>query len=168
MQKIDREGNFLAKVRDHGVRPYDSGSVMFGADFDITHVWNAETQEWEDWTQYEYTAFGMFTIRKTDGTIMEKNVQALARAFEWYSGDLMELQTTDYSDHIVQISVKPEVDKTGATVFKAKYVSHREDQPFAGGVKKGSVSELASLNSELGSQLRALMPSAPATSTALF
>lgn len=157
MAGIDRKGDFQARVIDYSIYEAKTGSTGINLKFVVLSMWNPETEEWDDWTQYDekFEVLGTAWIIKKDGSLNEEAAKRLAEAcgpWDFESIDAKEWKPTDCS-----ITVEQE-EYNGQTRFKAAWINAFDRKPgMSGNVDAGKARELSG---RFGSQLRALFGNA--------
>lgn len=152
MEYIDRPGDFQARVIDYSIYQAKTGSTGINLKFQLLTMWNPETQEWEDWTQYGgHEVLGTAWVINKDETLNEANVKRLAEACgPWDFGmiDSKEWRPTDCS-----VTVQAE-EYQGKTTLKVAWINPYDRKPgMSGNVDAGKARDLSS---RFGHQLRAL------------
>jgi len=147
MSQIDREGIFRGYIVESGVgRAKSSKAHQFMARLRATEMYNEDTQEWMEWDFDENEITGYFFFCNKDKKLIDFQVENLARALGW-SGDIVELGTTDYSDTLVQFHVKEDT-YDGKTNLKVMRIDHADANP-ARTLQKLDSKELKALSAEL-------------------
>src|SRR5437868_2788790 len=99
---FDREGRFKAAMIEQAVVTKDSGVVQLAAKFAVFQM--LHNGEWIEIPQQE--EFGYFNIILKDGSPADRNIENLCAALGWNGFDLDALQSADYSQRVVQLTVK--------------------------------------------------------------
>ena len=70
--QIDREGNFRGYITDYALaasKTDGSKATAIRIQFQITEYYNRETEEWEDWSAFDFSVYGSIWLVKKDGAI---------------------------------------------------------------------------------------------------
>lgn len=145
--KLDRVGAFLAYPVNTGItKSRDNGYPQFKVQFDVASEFDYESKEWVNVTDVEESEIrGSFCLAGKDEKIL-LSVKQVGDAFNWKSGSLAELNSTDYSDHPVLIIVKEDNYgcKEGETRLVVDHIANVDTDPASiGGIEKLDDSEVA-------------------------
>lgn len=150
-QAIDRTGTFRGQISSYELREYQSKAVAVAVSADIHEAWNEETQEWEDWRQYDVEAKGDLFVIKKNGSPNQSQVEALIQYAGW-NGDLESVAGDAWKPTPCQFDVQ-ESEYKDVVTFRIAWINSYDRHPSAGGVDAGRAKELQSL---FGPKLRAV------------
>lgn len=156
----NREGRFKASIIEHGVAETGPNKLAtFICKFGLTE--ELVNGQWEAFGPEDVglEITGYFYLEKRDGSINTVTIDSLKAAFGWDGRDPMWLQDADFSRLTVQVKLEFELYE-GRTRLKVRYVDAEDASPA--GVVKADDSTRKSLNTRLGSKLRALAGGTPA------
>lgn len=149
-QLIDRAGLWLAKIRDFAVSTTSKQKLpQFVVDFQITHKYNDETEQWDDWTQYDetYTALGYFVLvhENAAGEIVKCfTYDHLIDALGWDGESYASLATGNWKGKVVQIRTL-EDEYNGQIRYKVQYIAAEGAEV---GLRKLSADAVAALDAK--------------------
>lgn len=155
-QTIDREGDFRGRITEYGLRKLDSGAVCLSIHAALEEKY--EEGEWQDWQQYEYTAAGDVWLVKKDGTINEPAARSLVECAGW-DGEFSSLSQATFAPKPCQFTIKTDT-YNGETRYRISFVNPFDRTPGGGGLGNVDTKAAASLDSQYGSQMRALFGNA--------
>ena len=148
----DRAGRFRGYPQEWGIeKSSKSESVAFVCLWRLTEFWDPAGKAWCDYTQIGAEITGRTYFVKADGSPSPNGVDQLKRSLGW-TGDVIALQTTDWTSHGCQLTIEHETFQ-GKTKLKVQWLDAWDATP--GGVTKMDGSDLAALQTRLGGQLRA-------------
>lgn len=157
--ELDREGNFQVTCLDYGLENFESGSVGVNMKFRVLSAWNDETQEWDSWLDFEECevrgTFFLVKKKKEDGSpggLNEKSIESLIEHCGW-NGDMNSIADRSWKPSDCQIKVKPDT-YNNRTSYKAAFINAFDATP--GGMKTMASEDVAKLQDQWGSHLRAL------------
>jgi hypothetical protein len=152
-QPLNQAGVFRGLITDYSLRKFDSGAVAIAVVANILQAWNPDTQEWDDWQQYEVQATGsLFIVKKDNRGINQNQVQSLIKHCGW-DGDLMSVTGRTWQPRECSFVVNEEKYE-GETSYRISFVNDFAQVPG----KTGNVTddEAKELQNRYGSQFRAL------------
>lgn len=162
MEALDRPGIFKAKLDRWTVEKADSGAIAVTCY--LIPIAKLETDAeganvWDDWTQYApMECVGRYWVIKKDKTVNAGTVEQLVRSLGW-NGMLASVGLGLPPKTVVQVTVKAEEWK-GKIQHKAGWMNPED---FVPGGDSLEAAEVAKLDSQFGSLLRAAASSAGAT-----
>ena len=140
-------------------RKEGSQSQAIRVTFQIQQAWDADINEWVDWTEYDLEVESDLWVIKKDGTINNIPTEALITHAGW-NGDLTAIFDGTWQPRPCQIVVKCEVDPTLKydDKYKIDYVNAWDSIPGSGNAVLDA-NQVKALASRYGSQFRALAAS---------
>jgi len=143
-KQIDRDGTFRGFISEQGVGVSKNGHVQLKAVFNATEMWDADTEQWLDWSCYDETELtGYLYLLKSDNTWFKTATQ-LMKALGWSGESWDDLNNGDFSGTIIQFRVEQD-DYNGKKSLKVAWVDHRDATPGTS-VQKLDADGLKSLN----------------------
>lgn len=152
--ECDREGDFRAEILEYGLQKADSGAVGVRMCFRLTAMWNTESQQWDDWSQWNVVAWGSQWIIKKDQKVNTRTVESLSRNCGW-DGSLGSIVNNTWEPTPCQVSVKAE-EYEGNTSHRVAFVNPFDRIPGAN-VGNVDIDGLKALEQQFGSSLRAVV-----------
>ena len=154
-QPIDREGTFRGRITSYGV--YEPGkdgskSVAIGITVAIDEMFDRETEEWQDWREYQLEAEGNVWIIKKDGSINQKTAEKFMATTGW-NGDLASVANGTFEPRPCGISVERD-EYRNEVRFRIAWVNDYDSTPGGGGF--ADAERTKQLQSQFGNQLRAI------------
>jgi hypothetical protein len=154
MHPIDREGSFRGTITDYGLYEASAPSKALGVNITahLKEIWNPESQEWENWEQYELEASGTLYIIKKDGDVNTKQVETLVSLAKW-DGDLESVINRTWDPPQLQFSIAGE-DHKGKRRYRISWLNDFNRTP--GGGSNVSADDIGRLKNSIGGKLRAV------------
>lgn len=154
----DREGVFRGELTAPSlVKGKDpSRSVGIGFVAKLAEMWNETERQWEPWSHYDMEAHGTVWVIKKDGSVNQNAVDSLVNCVDW-SGNLCDVPEGTFTGGQCQFVIKEETYKD-QTSYKAAFINPFNSVPGGGG--NMSADEARAIQSQVGSQLRAIASSA--------
>lgn len=148
------EGRYKARIGDHGLGSSKSGLVEFDCEYILFQF--LDGNEWVDCEEERIT--GYHYLEKSGGALNDFTINALKDALGWDGRDIIWLQDADLTQTVVSVTLGME-EYNGKSRMKVQFVN---PENFNGGrVSRADANELKSLQSRLGSKLRALSGGTP-------
>ncbi len=153
-QEIDREGTFRGVINSYWIRDAKEGKATAVAFIgDLQEYYNEETEQWEDWRQYQYEGEGALWIIKKDGSLNNNAIESLVANCDW-DGDLTSISQKTFNPTPCQFVVKSETYRDQVR-YRIEFVNDFSASPN-GGKYVVSDEKVNALKNQYGSQMRAL------------
>lgn len=149
---VDREGQFRGTITEYGLKEMESGSVAVSIKAQLTEFYAGEEEGWLDWTQYDVEAQGDVWVIKRDKSLNAKAAESLVKNAGW-DGSFTSVKDGSWQPTPCQFTVKAE-EYEGRTYYKIAFVNDFDRTP--GGMSNVDDARVKSLESQYGSQMRAL------------
>ena len=154
MALIDRPGTFRGNIVESSFGTTKNGYPQFVAKFQATQMYDQETKQWLDWSQYEETEItGYLVLAGKDGNF-GKNAEQLMKALGWSGTSFSELDEADYSKTLVQFRVAMD-NYNGKPTLKVVWVDNANAEPGSS-LKKMDKSEVKALDAKFAKAFKAL------------
>jgi hypothetical protein len=154
---IDRVGDFQACIYEYGLQEYDSGAVAIAAKATISAMWNPDAESWDDWTSYDVEALGYLFIVKKDGTVNDKQVDALVNHCGW-DGNIASIINATWQPTPCQVKIAPNT-YNGETTYRISFLNAFDRVP-GGSFGNVDVVKAKELEARHGAALRAIVGNA--------
>lgn len=162
MSLIDREGTFRADIIEYGLKEQESGSVAVAIQVALLEQWNGDG--WDDWKDYGMEAFGDLWIIKKDGTLNQRQVEALVKHCGW-DGSFGSIVDRTWSPSLCQVVIKADT-YNDETRYKVSWVNDYEKRP--GQLGTIDPAKAKDLQVRYGADLRAIVGNAKVNSSKPF
>jgi hypothetical protein len=151
-QRIDRQGMFMGRVLDYGVKTAKSGAVAITVHVEIDDALIGD--DWEDWREFEFDAFGDLWVVGKQGQALEWSVRDLAKWAGW-DGDLESVAKGTWSPaDPVCFHIQPNEYEGVVRYRLARFVD--PEKPDGGSVSGLDLEEVKPLAAAFGPALRAI------------
>lgn len=151
-QDIDRAGNFRGEIVDYGLSEQESGALAVSIEARIEECWDEENKEWVTWREYDIHAIGYIYVIKKDGTLNDKQVQALVQCAGW-DGSFDSIADHSWQPTPCQFVVN-EDNYNNQKRYRISWVNAYDRTP--GALGQMSPDRVKQLSQKYGSQLRAV------------
>lgn len=153
MGLIDRAGTFRGNIIESSFGLTKNGFPQFIAKFRASEMYDPETAQWLDWSQYDETEkTGYFVLAGQDGNL-GRNAEQLQKALGWSGASFEELDSTDYSSTVVQFRIKNEVYNNKPDL-KVCWIDHADADPSTS-LKTMDKTEIKALDAKFAKALKA-------------
>lgn len=157
--QMDREGHFRGRIIGYGLTSSSkSDSKAKFVEFRVSAEEIYHDGEWQDWRQYDMEAWGSLCIIKKDGTLHQKVVEDLINNAGW-DGNFGSLIDNTWEPTPIAFKTNKNVyekDGTRYENYKLAFVNHYDSTPGGGVQSTVDVSEVRSLQTQYGGQIKAL------------
>lgn len=151
-QRIDRQGMFMGRILDYGVKTAKSGAVAITVHAEIDHALIGD--DWEDWREFEFDAFGDLWVIGKQGQPLEWSVRDLAKWAQW-DGDLESVAKGSWTPaDPVCFHVQPNEYEGVIRYRLTRFVD--PEKPDGGSVSGLDLEEVKPLAAAFGPALRAI------------
>ena len=154
---LDRVGTFKVHPISYGWWNPGGGAEAAAVTFEVLAEWDEENQQWIDWKEYEVEVEGYFWLVKKDGTLNQKQVEALARHMGW-DGNFESISDQSWRPTDCQVAVTEDEWK-GNIRYRAAWINGLDDVPRQGTSSLG-FDDAKALQAKHGASIRALMANA--------
>jgi len=151
-QRIDRAGIFQGRVIDYGVKTAKSGAVAVTLHVEIDNALVGD--DWEDWREFEFDAFGDFWVVGKTGDALEWTVRDLAKWLDW-DGDLETIAKGTWTP-TDPVTFKVEADEFEGVIRYRLARLVDPEKPSGGTVAGLDADEVKGLAAEFGPALRTI------------
>lgn len=158
-QPCDRAGNFRGNIVEYGLREEERGAVGISIKVALTQFWDG--QEWLPWEQYDQVAEGVIYIVKSDGSVIERNVQALT-LFAGWDQSLLSIEGQSWQPTPIGVSVTEEEFKNRKQI-RASFINDYNRTP--GALSNVTGEKIRELQNRFGGMLRAAAGNVKRTAT---
>ncbi len=130
MNTLTYAGTYRGKPLDWGVGLTRNGYPQFTIQLEALEAWDADTQEWKPWGEYEQgiTAYLVLAGKTGDATA---NARQVMKVFGWDGSSLSSLDQGDYSGTILQFRVVDD-EFDGKTRKKVVWIDVADSEPGGG------------------------------------
>tara|TARA_B100001123_G_scaffold379661_1_gene448752 strand:+ start:803 stop:1372 length:570 start_codon:yes stop_codon:yes gene_type:complete len=149
-QRIDRQGTFQGRVIDYGVKKAKSGAVAVTVHAEIDAALIGD--DWEDWSEFEFDAFGDLWVVGKTGEVLEWTARDLCEHAGW-DGDLESISSGTWEPPAVVFHVQPN-EYEGIVRYRLSRIVDPE-KPNRGTIAGLDGDEVKALQAEHGAALRA-------------
>ena len=160
---LDRVGTFKVHPTSYGWWNPGGGAEATAVTFDVLAEWDEENQEWIDWTEYDVEVEGNFWLQKKDGTLNQKQVEALVKHMGW-DGKFDSIYDQSWRPCDCQVVVTEDEWK-GNVRYRAAWINGLDDVPRRG-TSNLTADDAKVLQAKHGAAIRALMANAKAKAPA--
>lgn len=161
-QPMDRAGAFRGQFHEYGMKEERSGALAVVVRMVVQEMWDHARQAWIDWAQYDMEVVGYLYIIKKDGTLSQGKIKELTQHAGW-NGDIDSLGGGLWSPTLCQVEVKEE-EYDGNVQYRIAWIHAYDSTP--GAVGNVSAERAKELQTQFGSQVRALVGSTTRNATA--
>ena len=151
---IDRVGTFRGYPVSSGMGASSGGFPQFLAKLEAAEYWDAENEEWMDWTQYEEREITAYLVLMGKEGKPFKHCGQLMKALGWSGRTFAELNDTDYSEVPIQFRVEENTYKDN-TRLQVAWVDHADAVPGRT-VEKLDATGVKKLDAQFAKGLKAL------------
>jgi hypothetical protein len=159
--QLDREGHFQVRCKDYTLAEFESGAVSLNMTCQVLAAWDAETESWTSWAEYEEVevegAISLIKKKNPDGTaggLNEKQIDSLCENCGW-NANMGELVAKSWKPNDFQAHVKKDEYK-GRVSYKIAWINPLEATPGGNGLTPMATEAAQRLQDHFGPQLRAL------------
>lgn len=152
MTRLNQEGTYRGKILDHGVSETTNGYPQFTPQILALERWEEDTEEWVDFSEYDASLTGYFTLVDSKGKTT-LNMDQVMKSTGWNGQSFADLAAMDLSKTIIQFRAE-EDEYDGVTRLKMSWIDHKDATPGVK-VKKLDIKELKNLDSKYSSILKA-------------
>jgi hypothetical protein len=151
--QLSQVGSVRGEIIEYGLFEPESGAVGVNIKVRIDEAYDPETQQWDDWRQYDLETDGCIWVIKKDGTINKVSAENLMRAAGW-DGNLESVARTQWQPKPVQVKVQTD-DYNDTTRYRIAFVNEYDRVPSA---RIGNIDpeKAKALQAKYGAPLRAL------------
>lgn len=161
---IDRIGDFRGQIVWAIVKPpYDSGAEAIEIVARIDEAWNYETEEWEDWRQYDMEVEGLLFVYGKGGKPNQTQITALHSHAGW-DGTYTSISAETWKPSPCQFSVEEDEYK-GKVRYRIAWLN-AYDGPVGGSTKPLPLDKAKALDAQHGGSVRAIIGNAKRNATA--
>lgn len=154
MSQIDRAGTFRGHLTSQAIGLSKNGHVQLEVSVVATELYDQETQQWLDWSQYEETELHGYLYLVSNKNEPYKTAEQLKKALGWSGADFSELDETDYSGIAIQFRVQMDTYE-GKISPKIAWVDHADAEPGSS-IKKLDKAEIKALDAKFAKALKML------------
>lgn len=158
MPLIDRDGVFKGRIVEHSVGKTKNGFPQFVARFHATQIFDADQNEWIDWSQYDQEMIGYAVLANDQGKLFKHD--QVKDATGWDGKSFAGLATMDLSIVECQFQVDWH-DYDGKKTLQVSNLG-KGDGPVLGGLRGATSIELDDMDRRfLGKTVTPATPKAP-------
>lgn len=151
---VTQTGTFRAVATDWGVDVTKNDYPRFVFHAACTAIWDAENEQWLDYTEMEEGIGVYLVLYGKDGKPF-KNVEQIQKVFGWDGASFSALAQGDYTDVEFQIRVEDnDPEYAEKNPFQVAWLDVADAVPGGGGMRKLSDSELADLDRKMAVVLK--------------
>lgn len=152
---IDRTGDFRGQIVWSAVKKYDSGAVAIHVVARVDGAWNYDTEEWEDWREYDMEAEGFLFVIGKNGAPNQTQVEALCKHAGW-NGSYAAIAREEWKPPACQFSIEENTYKD-KTSYRIAWLNA---YGATVGPKGLSPDEAKALDTQFGASMRAIIGNA--------
>jgi hypothetical protein len=163
MTAIDRVGRYRGVPTGGIIRPTKNGFPQFIVNLAVTEMFDEETGEWVDWTDYDMSTTAFFVLFGKEKPIF--HYPQVMAAFDWNGRDMALLQSEDYGDLIVSFYVE-EDEYENVIRLKVNWIDTYDADPRQARMAPLDTGDIKALNAQYASMMVAAVAKVPAKAPA--
>lgn len=157
--EMDREGVFRGKITEYELKEFDSGSTAIALVCTTDEMWDADSQTWIPWAEYDMEARGDIFIIGKGGKLLDNNIRDLNRYAGW-DGNPMSVVNGEWNTLPIQFTIKLEANEKFGDKFRLGFIKAYDKVP--GGQFTCDPEQARQIANKYGSKFRALCSEVPA------
>jgi len=164
MERVSQTGTFKCKATDWGVSLTNQSEIeQFTFQADLTAIYDFDSGEWRDYSEYEESAMAFLCLFDRGGKAI-RNMEQVMKVFGWDGSSFYDLAKGDYADLEFQIRIEDnDPDYAEKNPFQVAWVDVADAKP-GGSVRKLDDDALKALDKKSACKLKKVAkPAGPAS-----